>query len=132
MAPLAASPPAQGQPHHQGTKAHPMPRLRPLARPKKGNPTMNRTTAHKTARRVVYDAPNGPCIIEADGSYTPVASPRYTAATAALAEAWEHRPPAYSRERAIFEKDVMPAARAEVRAAWLATAEQWGIDPDPL
>lgn len=94
---------------------------------------MTRTAARKTtARRVVYDAPNGPCIIEADGQMKSVSSPRYEAAKLALNEAWEHRPPAYSRERAIFEKDVMPEARAEVRAAWLETAEQWGIEPDVI
>ena len=95
---------------------------------------MTRTAARKTttARRVVYDAPNGPCIIEADGQLKTVSSPCYEAAKLALSEAWEHRPPACSWERAVFEKEVMPAARAEVRAAWLATAEQWGIEPDRL
>jgi hypothetical protein len=66
----------------------------------------------------------GAVVIEPDGQYTPVSSPRYEAARLALGEAWEHRPPAYSWERAVFEQSVMPAARAELQAAWLEATEQ--------
>lgn len=57
---------------------------------------------------------------------TSVSSPRHEAALLALSEAWEHRPPAYSWERAVFEKFVMPAVRAELRAAWREAVEQSG------
>ncbi|PYI67664.1 hypothetical protein CVV68_09525 [Arthrobacter livingstonensis] len=76
------------------------------------------------------DLSDGADIMEPDGQYTTVSSPRYEAAQLALSEAWEHRPPAYSWERAVFEYAVMPAARAELHAAWLEAAEQWGIGSD--
>ena len=94
---------------------------------------MTRTAARKsTARRVVYDAPNGPCVIEPNGQLKNVSSPRYDAAKLALSQAWEHRPPVCTWERALYEKTTLPAVRAEVRAAWLETADQWGIQPDPF
>ena len=86
----------------------------------------------RTACRVVYDAPGGPCLTGRAGQLVPVSSPLYDDARAALAQAWEARPPACTAARAEYETAVMRPARAAVRAAWLATAEQWGIDPDPL
>lgn len=67
---------------------------------------------------------DGAAVIEPEGQYKPISSPRYIAARQALSEAWEHRPPAYSWERAVFEQSVMPAARAELQAAWLEATEQ--------
>lgn len=75
---------------------------------------------------------DGAGIMVPDVLYASVSSPRLEAAQLALSEAWEHRPPAYSWERAVFEKVVIPAARAELYAAWLEAAEQRGIASDPL
>lgn len=62
-----------------------------------------------------------------DGTYRTISSPRYEKARLALIEAWEHRPPACSWERAVFEKMIMPDARAELQAAWLEAAEMSGF-----
>ncbi|RAN73290.1 hypothetical protein B5P43_31355 [Bacillus sp. SRB_336] len=75
---------------------------------------------------------DGAGILVPDGLYATVSSRRLEAAHLALSEAWAHRPPAYSWERAVFEKAVIPAARAELYAAWLEAAEQRGFESEPL
>lgn len=83
-------------------------------------------------RRVVYDGQPCPYIIEAGGGRVPVTTAHYEAATAALTAAWERRPPANTPERELYELVNLKEARAEVRAAWIEAAQQFGIPPDKI
>lgn len=60
----------------------------------------------------------------------PTTTPRYAAALAAVADAWEPRPMVFTPERELFEMGELKAARAEVRAAWIEAAALFGITPD--
>lgn len=59
-----------------------------------------------------------------------ITTPRYEAAKAALAACWNGRPKAFTPEREHFELHELKNARAEVRAAWIETANLHGISPD--
>lgn len=59
-----------------------------------------------------------------------ITTPRYAAALAAVAAAWERRPSVFTPERELFEMGELKAARAEVRAAWIETAALFGITHD--